>query len=577
VKKPPEWSISIGFNIFITTLGIVFVALLLTGLVFLLFFSATLNGLVERNAREINKQIVMNFESYINSVIETANYIEFASYNRDLTTEAAALSELLRQNVNLKRDVLAIFLFDSTGNKVLGSGLDVARRDSVASQAWFRTTVATDGVFHFNDWQASSLVDSREDLVIPVSKSFEFLNGGRLERGVLLIELNNAGLTDLARKTNLGRDGFLLIVDEAGSLLYSSEASPDRRTAPALAVVADLFMGGQRHDLAGTEMFVNVNTLGQTRWRIVTISNADESAGLARRLIVLLLFILAVITLLAALFSGLISMRLSKPISQLKSSMLEIETGKFIAPIEVRGQREIVSLAHSFNSMIGKLQDLMARLVDEQQEKRKTELRALQNQINPHFLYNTLDSIVWLAEQQRNKDVIATVVALARFFRISISKGQNFISLAEEMEHVRHYLTIQSIRYVNKFTYGFDVPDELLAGKVMKLVLQPLVENAIYHGVGGEGGHIAIAARQRDGFLVLSVTNTGYGISDEKIALLCKAMRGTAEKSSVGLRNVYQRLKLYYGESADILVESRPDESTTISLLVPLAGPEERS
>ena len=242
--------------------------------------------------------------------------------------------------------------------------------------------------------------------------------------------------------------------------------------------------------------------------------------------------------------------------------MLMIEKGDFSHPIEPSGQKEIALLAQSFNSMVMKVQELMARLVAQQKEKRKTEFRALQNQINPHFLYNTLDSIVWLAEHRRHKDVTTAVVSLARFFRISISKGETFITVDDELSHAQNYLTIQSIRYVDKFTYSMDIQDGMRKLKVMKLILLPLVENAIYHGAGDADGHIEdISGRIEDDFLVFRVRNSGYGISEDTVHKMYDTMKGGQERPSVRIREVYQRLKLYYGESAEVLISSEPDES----------------
>jgi len=219
--------------------------------------------------------------------------------------------------------------------------------------------------------------------------------------------------------------------------------------------------------------------------------------------------------------------------------------------------------------MVTKIGDLMSNLVAQQREKRKSELLALQNQINPHFLYNTLDSIVWLAENGRNADVVTTVVSLARFFRISISKGETFITVEDEIAHVQNYLTIQSIRYVDKFTYEIDVEDSILQQKVMKLILQPIVENAIYHGVGEESGQIRISGRSEAGFLVFEIMNTGYGISPARIREMYEIMNGGSAKPSVGIRNVYQRLTLYYGPQAEVIIRSVPEESTSIILRIP--------
>jgi two-component system sensor histidine kinase YesM len=569
VKKTPESSISIGFNIFIATMGVVFVVLFLTTLVFLAVFSDALDDLVESQSREINKQIVMNFEGYINSVIETANYIQFASINLDLNRDAVALGELYRANADIKKDMVSIFLFDSAGQRLLGPEMDYRSVQSLARLPWFMPALEMKEVFHFHAGQEASLAENRDENVISVSKAIEYSHNGIVALGVLLIELNNDAIIDLARKTNLGDSGHLLILDEFGKLLYSSEPQPWEVTPASYAIAAGMYIGGKRTVLGRLDMYVNVNTLVQTRWRIVTVSNVNKINDAMSRLGGILVIIFLITIAVSAIVAAVISMRVSRPINQLKTAMLKIEEGDFSHPIELSGQKEIALLAQSFNSMVMKVQELMARLVAQQKEKRKTEFQALQNQINPHFLYNTLDSIVWLAEHRRHKDVITTVISLARFFRISISRGETFISVDDEISHAQNYLTIQSIRYVDKFTYSLDIQEEMRKLKVMKLILQPLVENAIYHGVGDADGHIDISGRIEGKFLVFRIRNTGYGISEDTIRKMYDTMKGGQDHPSVGIRNVYQRLKLYYGESAEVLISSEADESTTVCLVIP--------
>ena len=569
MRKP---SISIGLNIFIATMGIVSVILLLTSFVFLAVFSRTLDVMVESQSREINKQIVMNFEGYINSVIETANYIQFASFDLDTVADAKALAELYRTNTDMKKDVVAVFLFDKSGRPLVGPTLDFARADSVASLSWFSRARDIKEIFHFSAAGEASIAGDRDEGVISVSKSIEYTRNGQAADGVLLIELNNESITDLARKTNLGEGGHLVILDDQDQLLYSSEAGAGAMTASSYALARRLYLGGTRATIERVDMYLYVNTLLHTRWRIVTVSNVNEINEVLLRLAGILVAIFAVAVAVSAAVAGIISLSVSRPVTQLRKVMRKIEDGDFSEPVEISGQKEIVLLAHSFSSMVQKVQELMARLVEEQREKRKTELRALQNQINPHFLYNTLDSIVWLAENQRTKDVITTVVALERLFRISISKGENFITVQDEISHVRNYLTIQSIRYQDKFTYALNLQPEMAELKVMKLILQPLVENAIQHGIGDDDGRITISGMLEGGFMLFSVSNTGYGIPDSKIAEMYGSMRGGSEHPSVGMRNVYQRLKLYYGDQADIAISSVKDESTTMTIRIPTGG-----
>lgn len=572
-KKP----MSIGMNVFLMTFSLASVVLLLTSIVFLTVFTGIVHENIETQAKEINKQIVLNFESYINSIIETANYIQFGSVDLDAEQDAATIDALFQMNTEIKKDMVSIFLFDTAGRKIAGPTLEFATGGSVANKDWFQTALRIPEIYNFSTEQGSSVAESRTEQVITVSRSIRFKRAGREESGVLLLELNYDMITDLARKTNLGEHGHLMILDDQGRLLYTSETGEPRMTLLSAKEASSIFLGSRRVTLWNTDMFINVNTLIQTRWLIATVSNINGIRNAVKRLALIIVLIYSVSIAICATVAAVISLQVSRPVSQLKTAMLKVEEGDFSRQASVSGQTEIVSLAHSFNAMTGKIRELMARLVSQQREKRKMELQVLQNQINPHFLYNTLDSIVWLAEHDRNKDVITTVVALAHFFRIGISKGETFIPVGNEISHVRNYLTIQSIRYVNKFTYDIQVDSRLLGYRVMKLVLQPIVENAIYHGIGDEDdGKIKITGTIENGYMVFRVWNSGYGISEEKIREMYETMRGNPQKPSVGIRNVYQRLKLYYGDEAEVIITSIQDESTTVSLRIPLEPKEER-
>ncbi|MDA3852069.1 MAG: sensor histidine kinase, partial [Spirochaetaceae bacterium] len=309
---------------------------------------------------------------------------------------------------------------------------------------------------------------------------------------------------------------------------------------------------------------------------IVTQNNVNQIQQIKQRTFSLMILIFLASSIVTALAAMLIGARISQPLSQLQKRMLQIEQGQWqLGSQTLHGQKEILRVGKSFDRMIREIRSLMDRLVEEQRSKRKTELVALQNQINPHFLYNTLDSIVWLAEQNRTNDVITTVFALARFFRISISRGKNLIPVRDEIAHVRNYLTIQQIRYQERFEYQFDVDKALSDFPVMKLILQPLVENAIYHGMGDEKERIDLRGFREDDFLYFQVENTGLGIDKQRIEEMYRRIRDPRNDAGVGLRNVYQRLKLYHGEASEILIESELDEYTRITLKIPFSPPGE--
>jgi len=240
--------------------------------------------------------------------------------------------------------------------------------------------------------------------------------------------------------------------------------------------------------------------------------------------------------------------------------------------VSLAASSEVEALTRRFNRMMRKIGELMERVIDEQNAQRKSELKALQNQINPHFLYNTLDSIMWLIENEKNSEAAEMVVALARLFRIGISGDSEVIPVRDEIEHVRNYLLIQNIRYAGSFDYEFFVDENAQDISTMKLVLQPIVENCIYHGLKNkiDKGNIKIHVNKENGFLFLRVSDNGYGIRRETIDELYRTFQDGAVSNNVGLKNIYQRVMIYYGGNAGMSIESELDEGTTITIKQPI-------
>ena len=215
----------------------------------------------------------------------------------------------------------------------------------------------------------------------------------------------------------------------------------------------------------------------------------------------------------------------------------------------------------------------MKQVVDEQEEKRKLELKALQHQINPHFLYNTLDSIIWMAES-KDENIVPMTEALSKLFRISLSRGKELIQLSDELDHVRNYLFIQSMRHLNKFDYEISAPQELLSCKTLKLILQPIVENSIYHGIKNMAGKgtIRITAYQEEEKLVIRLEDNGIGMDAEMLErLLNEPVNEKSSKGSgIGVHNVNERIKLYFGQEYGLRFESELDKGTTAFVYLPL-------
>jgi two-component system sensor histidine kinase YesM len=269
---------------------------------------------------------------------------------------------------------------------------------------------------------------------------------------------------------------------------------------------------------------------------------------------------------------------IAKPVLNLRSLMKRVEHGDLSVRFSRAPDDEIGELGLGFNEMIERIQSLIDQVYSEQQSKRDAELRILQEQIKPHFLYNTLDTIQWMAQEHRVDDVVSMVGALTSLFRIGLNKGRELISLSDEIEHVQSYLCIQKMRYEEKFDYAIECDSTLRSRRVLRLMLQPLVENAIYHGIKEKRGHgrLSVDARVESGDLILSVMDDGVGMSDVSLALLNESLEdGKPIAGGYGIHNVHERIRLTYGKPYGLYYKSVYGEGTTAIVRHPLLDSED--
>jgi two-component system sensor histidine kinase YesM len=280
----------------------------------------------------------------------------------------------------------------------------------------------------------------------------------------------------------------------------------------------------------------------------------------------LLLFIISIFP------AAMISNSIVKPIQSLKSNMIEVSQGNLQSYSDLQTGDEVSILGQVFNQMLGEIENLINQVVSSQKQKRQAEFRALQSQINPHFLYNTLDTLQWKALEYNAFEVADLVNSLSRFFRISLNGGREYIPIEEEVEHARTYLEIQKVRYREKILYSIEAGHGLHHEYVPKLIIQPLVENAIYHGLKPKrnGGEIHISVTRKENFLHLEVRDNGVGMTEEKLNCLNEDLKNSIESDHYGLYNINERLKTSFGEDYQILVESKPNKGSAVLLRIPV-------
>ncbi|MUT67182.1 sensor histidine kinase [Paenibacillus sp. NEAU-GSW1] len=401
--------------------------------------------------------------------------------------------------------------------------------------------------------------------------------------GFIVIDLDDKIVKQFCDSITIGKTGFFYVADANGSPIFtpsqmnSEELGEPVLLAEKLAASRDSYVDHS----TGKPAFIMFTTSAMTGWKIigrVPLQEIVQDANEIRQLIIISVSLSILFTIASYFF---ITSRITRPVQLLMHKMRQASSGYLEAKVKAHGQDEIADLGNSFNRMIEKIKALLEQSIREKEQVQKAELRTLQAQINPHFLYNTLDSIVWMAEARKHEQVIHLVQALSRFFRISLNKGMDWVHMQEELEHVRSYLVIQQMRYQDILDYEIDVPQELMNVPILKMTLQPIVENALYHGIKNKRGKglIRITGQSRPGGEIwLSVTDNGIGMTEDTLQKLrdklikppAPELAGTTEPSGgFGLYNVHQRIRLYFGDYFGVGIESEYQAGTTISIRIP--------
>ncbi|MFW5894807.1 MAG: cache domain-containing sensor histidine kinase [Bacillota bacterium] len=564
--------LTIGKSIFLSTILIIALSLLISNILTIRRFSTMHESLVENTSRELNKQIVMNYENYIESIIDTAHFLELETLSKTKTGSEDELKDMYNSAGTIDRNILDIALFSSTGEPVVTGMEPSLYETSPADTDWFQGALKDPSIFNFAAPTTRPQHPANES-VITVSRVVNYYDGSTRSEGVLRIDITTDHFERLGEQTNLGDTGHIVFLDLNQDLLFSSDPDCVDNTCESVEIARSIVLGGEDVTMDGKAMVANVNTLGQTRWQIASFVDVDEINDTRQNVLYNLTLILIITVVVASFTSAFTARRISNPINSLKNHMRLFEKGKFNEKTPVRGQKEVVELSETFNAMAAEIEQLMDKVYQEQRAKRKNQFIALQNQINPHFLYNTLDSILYLSEQGRREEVERMVTALSKFFRISITHESGLVPLKEEVEHAKHYLAIQQIRYQNSFEYTLDVEEGIEDHKVLKLSLQPLVENAIYHGIDetvDAKSRIEIHCHKKGDFIHIDVKNEGLGLSQEEIDAITKMYKEGEESRHIGLKNIYQRLRLYFGQKADLVIDSEMDYYTQVSIRIPL-------
>lgn len=555
------------------------VAILLTGFTLYARFSAQLDATIEEENQMLVDQVNQALSTYLRDIIRLSDSISYnVVKNSDLSS--APLDDDLRLLYQTYSDYLEnVALFTQDG-QLLATAPAAKRKAGadVTERLWFRRALERTENIHFGSPTVENLfvnADFSYKWVVPLSCAVELTRGKDTQMGVLLIGLKYQAISDIFSNVQLSESGYAYLMDGNGNLIYHPAR---QRIATGLATETN-FSAATRPDGIYTEVkdgqarSLIIQGVGYTGWKVVgVVGQPGVSIGSGVDLLSTIVIFCAFFELLI-LMNFYLSKKLTDPIRSLEESVSRLEQS-MAGSIYVGGTAETRELGGAVQQLVDQMRKLTDDIVLEHEQKRKSELNALQSQINPHFLYNTLDTIVWMIENHRQEDAARAVTALARLFRISLSKGKNIISLRDELEHVRNYLLIQELRYKNKFRYQIDAEDAAWDLATIKLVVQPIVENAIYHSMDFMDGDgvIAIHAAVSEGTLSITVADNGLGMPPEVVARLLAGEApplGSSRGSGIGLKNVQDRIRLYFGPQYGVCIESEPDEGTRVTLRMP--------
>lgn len=572
-KRNLQFMIAVSFTL-ITIIG-----MLALGITLYSTYTRTAEELTVEDNSQLVAQVELNLTNYLRNMMRISDSAYYSVIKNIDFAEGTVDKELTLLYEANKDNLVSIACFTDEGALVAATPVSALKPNvDVTTQNWFLRAQETPENLHFSSSHVQHIFEDSNDRyywVLSLSRTVELTSNATTSSGVLLVDMNFSGIKHLFTKVNASDISYMYLVDTNGEIIYHPRQNLifSNLYQENNIVAASYDDGVHRETFLGDNRTVIVKTVGYTGWKIISVIPEANMHQKWNQTSVIWITVLAISILILIFANQYLSSKIVQPLRRLEDSVKELEL-QYPERIYVGGSEEIQHLGRTIRSMVEQMRALMDDVVKQQEQRRKNELDALQSQINPHFLYNTLDSIIWMVESERYEEAIDMVTALANLFRISLSQGRNIITIREEFNHAVNYSNIQKVRFKNKFEVTFMLDEEIEEYATIKLIIQPLLENAIYYGVeamDGEG-EILVQGYEKDGDIYIDVTDNGIGMPPEMVENLLTGSRKSSKKrgSGIGLKNVDQRIKLYFGQSYGLEIKSEPDVGTRVRIHLPM-------
>ena len=542
----------------------------------MILFSSYFSKYFQKNAIEkVDKQkkfLVQNLETEIGSMNEWINEIYYQEIKKYDVGSAEFEAKLKQKLLTESKNIYGIGLYDGDG-KCIWKSDEFLEPENVNAEAtaWFIQAKNNIETIHYG---TKKLIWSKKANILEVSRYVEYLEKGTMKSGVLLLEYNMAPIDEILNQYQNQKTSYCYFLDAKRQLLYHPF---DKQIASGLyteKTIQTAFTDKNyvMQKMEGQRWLIEQQQIGYTGWNLVVVNSISSLATENYSLHFVAWLTLLLVGIILTFIDTLVFRNFTEPIYRLLYTMEKFGTGSYKVRAKEKGVGELKNLIKHFNVMADKLEEQMEEIRRNEQEKQRMEKKLLQSQINPHFLYNTLDSIIWMIRSEEYDGAGEMVSLLAKFFRISLSQGKDMIPLKKELEHATSYLAIQNIRFKDKFEFQVNADPNLLNYLCPKLSIQPLLENAIYHGMEGmyEDGEIEIRIYEKEGAIKIEVADNGPGMTAEKLDyIMHNKVISSKRGSGIGVRNVNERIQLIYGKNYGITIASELDEGTVATITIP--------
>ena len=543
------------------------------------------------NSMEIQSQVQKSLDLIFQGVSENLKILgEMPSVQKYLKiSDDTAESDRLNREVDCRNSLLqftdnypeylSVLLAGENGEYVSNDSYRIQKK-SLLQEYWYAQAFYSDGALALNSsisgrnlraWRNYSVGS-----FISVSQAVKDVRTGK-KLGVLQMDINIDTISNLVKDITMGQTGFGFIMDSSGKVLYSPQNAIVYRINPKWMTEPEEEQGRLRCLINGKQYNLIYSRSAYTGLIAVGVFDWGETVKSAARVMKISALLAVIVAAIAAAASMIFSASITKPLTELSGLMTRAKEGDLTVHFDNHYSGEVGDLGDAFNSMVEQTNNLIGLVKKEQQDKREAELRILHEQIKPHFLYNTLDTIQWMAKDYHADDIVDIVHSLSRFFRISLSQGKEMITIAEEVEMVRNYLEIQKYRYEDLFEFDIQIDPEVMSCRIIRLSLQPLVENALYHGIKEsekDHGHLWIRGQfdpENASDILLQVEDDGAGMSDERLKELndwLSVKNRDENVTAYAILNVNDRIRIVYGDAYGLHLKRRRDGGTVSELRI---------